>query len=118
MQKNVDMKAIPYFIQMKTEAAKVCLREGKIYCRASALGLSAGYLHTIFKNVNGISIVEFINQYRINLAKQYILNQNMPLNEISAQVGISDPAYMSRLFKKIVGISYRQFCKKKGNTGI
>lgn len=81
---------------------------------AAALGLSAGYLHTIFKNVNGISIVEFINQYRINLAKQYILNQNLPLNEIAAQVGISDPAYMSRLFKKITGISYRQFCKKKG----
>ena len=55
-----------------------------------------------------------IHNGHINLAKQYILNQNLPLNEIAAQVGISDPAYMSRLFKKITGISYRQFCKKKG----
>ena len=36
-------------------------------------------------------------------------NKSITLKEISANVGIDDPAYMSRLFKKVTGISWREY---------
>ena len=57
-------------------------------------------------------VTEYINYHKIQLAKQYIQGRGLSLREISFQLGFDDPAYMSRLFKKTEGISYREYCQK------
>lgn len=77
---------------------------------ASHTGISSGYLQFIFKKYFNMGVTEYINYHKIQLAKQYIQGRGLSLKEISFQLGIDDPAYMSRLFKKIEGISYREYC--------
>ena len=76
---------------------------------AKHLGISAGYLHGIFKKETGMTVIEYLNRYRISIAKQYIRNDRVTLAEAAAEVGIDEPAYMSRLFKKIEGVSFREY---------
>ena len=66
----------------------------------------------IFKKTTGVSVLHYINQYRVNIVKQYVERYKLPLYEAAFQVGIDDPAYMSRLFKKITGTSYREYFTK------
>ena len=79
---------------------------------AHQLGISEGYLQSIFKEALHMGVTEYINYYKIQLAKQYIRSGKLKLREISVQVGIDDPAYMSRLFKKVEGICYKEYCQK------
>ncbi len=79
---------------------------------AAHTGISSGYLQLIFKSHVGMGVTEYINYHKIQLAKQYIQGRGLSLKEISFQLGIDDPAYMSRLFKKTEGTSYREFCQK------
>ena len=79
---------------------------------ARKLGISIGYLHAIFRRETGLSIVEYINHFRVNTLKQYLSSRSITLQEAAAEVGVADPAYMSRLFKKIEGISFREYCAR------
>lgn len=76
------------------------------------LGISSGYLQKVFGEVMNLSIIEYVNRYRVRLATEYIKSRNLSLKEAAALVGIDDAAYMSRIFKKITGISYREFIEK------
>lgn len=100
---NYLNKAKLYIIQN----CKNKITVGKI---AEALGISEGYLHHIFKKANNTGITEYINTVRVELAKEYIRSNNISLKEASYLVGINDPAYMSRLFKKVSGMTYREYC--------
>lgn len=79
---------------------------------ANALGISEGYLHDIFKKVTLLTVLQYINQHRINIFKQYVETYDLSLNEAALLVGIEDPAYMSRLFKKVTGLSFREYFQK------
>ncbi len=76
---------------------------------AEELGISEGYLHVILQAAVGMGITEYANAHRVELAKQLILSRDLSLVEISEAVGVSDPAYMSRLFKKVSGVGYREY---------
>ena len=79
---------------------------------AKSLGISEGYLHDIFKKVTRLTVLQYINQHRINIFKQYVETYGLSLSEAALQVGIEDPAYMSRLFKKVTGLSFREYFQK------
>lgn len=76
---------------------------------AEEIGISESYLHRIFHIVKGISINDYINKFRIDLAQKLIIDKKITLNDLSNNVGFSDPAYMSRVFKKYTGKSYRDY---------
>ncbi len=80
---------------------------------AKHLGLSVGYLHRVFKAVYGYGPIEYRNRYRVHMAISIIKDKGISLAEAGELVGINDPAYMSRLFKKIMGISARQYYRDK-----
>ena len=77
---------------------------------AAHLGISVGYLHAIFKQSTGSSVIEYLNHYAVDRVKDYLKSAPLTLREASERVGIEDPAYMSRLFRKTQGISFRQYC--------
>ena len=76
---------------------------------ASYLGISEGYLHRIFGRVKGMGILEYINRRRVSIALELIRAKQLTLAEAAYNVGIEDPAYMSRLFKKVTGMTYREY---------
>ncbi|GKX31596.1 hypothetical protein SH1V18_40760 [Vallitalea longa] len=61
------------------------------------------YLNRCFKQLTGHTIINYINMLRINKAKELILTTNMKFTEIAYLVGIDNPYYFSKLFKKYAG---------------
>lgn len=54
---------------------------------------------------------EYILKYRIKIAEQMLLANDASVQQIAETVGIADPYYFSRVFKKQNGVSptaYRQ----------
>ena len=76
---------------------------------ADEFGLTPNYLHAIFKQVKGTTIIEYLTAYRMNLAKTYIERFGLRAYEAAELVGIDDPAYFSRVFKKLYGKSISEF---------
>lgn len=80
---------------------------------AEEFGLTPNYLHSIFKQVKGVTIIDYLTSYRMSLAKTYIERFGLHAYEAALLVGIDDPAYFSRVFKKLYGKSVSNF--KKAN---
>lgn len=80
---------------------------------ADEFGLTPNYLHAIFKQVKGTTIIDYLTAYRMNMAKTYIERFGLRAYEAAELVGIDDPAYFSRVFKKLYGKSVSDF-KKNG----
>jgi YesN/AraC family two-component response regulator len=68
-------------------------------------GFNYDYLNRIFHKLTGHTILNYLSIVRINRAKELIEHTTMNLSEITFAVGISDPYYFSKTFKKITGIS-------------
>ncbi len=80
---------------------------------AEYVELSVGHFQRLFHRVKGMSVVEYINVHRVTAAAELMVTQNITLREAALNVGISDPAYMSRLFKKVTGMSCREYLRQK-----
>lgn len=76
---------------------------------ADKMYLNHIYLGQIFKKETGISLNDYINKVRINKAKKLLKESNAMVYEIADQVGFSDPQYFSTVFKKIVGVSPKDY---------
>lgn len=78
---------------------------------AQELGFSATYVLHKFKKEVGLSPMQYINQKRMQRAKRLLLSSQSAVQEISRQVGISDPNYFAKQFKKAYGQTPREFRK-------
>jgi YesN/AraC family two-component response regulator len=70
------------------------------------------YLSSQFKENMGIGIANYIKKLRLQHSEYYLRNTSMTITEVALEVGISDPAYYSRIFKETYGINPREFRKK------
>ena len=50
--------------------------------------------------------------FTIKAAKEYLLNTDMKTYEISEAIGVDDAGYFSKMFKKITGVSPKEFRKQ------
>ena len=67
--------------------------------------ISKYYLTHSFKNQFGLSITNYILNVRITHAKQMLRFSNKTIEEIGYETGIGAPAYFSRVFKEVEGVS-------------
>ncbi len=72
---------------------------------AEELHFNPQYLMRIFKTKTGLSIVEYITQERIQMAKKVLKNTDLPIKSVSYMAGYEDYAYFTRVFKKETGES-------------
>ncbi len=79
---------------------------------SESLGISEGYMQNTFKRVTGKSIVEYANEYKILTAAEMMRVKRIKLKDMAQILGIDDPAYMSRLFRKVMGVSFAEYRKK------
>ncbi len=75
-------------------------------------GCSSTHLYTLFKKETGHSPINFFILLKMQEACRYLSFSNQSIKEISFALGYDDQYYFSRLFKKIIGISPRNYRKK------
>lgn len=71
---------------------------------ADTVHVSEDYLTRIFHKEIGLSLWEYLNRYRINIATKMLLETNDTIYEIAEKSGFQDQAYFCRVFKKIYGV--------------
>lgn len=76
---------------------------------ASQLHLSPKYLSDLLKQETGKTALELIHLYVISEAKNMLVSGDRSISEIAYQLGFENPPYFSRLFKKEVGISPKEY---------
>ena len=82
---------------------------------AQMCNLSKFHFLRVFREITGISPIEYRNRVRIDHAKEMLLYTNKPVNEIGRSVGYSSDSYFCDAFKSVVGVSpmqYRKPCEK------
>ena len=81
---------------------------------ADHVGVSRKYLFVIFKNILGISPRDYIINYRIEKAKEFLLNEDLSIGSVAYSVGYDDPFNFSKIFKIKTGQSPSEYRRKRG----
>jgi len=83
---------------------------------AQQFGLSSRTFTRRFKQATSIKAIEYWQQLRIEAAKDLLASTNLSIQEISYHVGYQDQGHLTRLFKKVLNLTpkdYRTKVRKK-----
>ena len=83
---------------------------------ASQFDMSLRTFNRRFKLATDLTPLEYLQNIRIGTAKDLLKESNLSVAEISFKVGLNDPSYFSKLFKKLVSLSpkdYRKLVRSK-----
>ncbi len=76
---------------------------------AAQTGLSSDYLSRLFRRRYGMSIPHYLLQRRMEQARHLLLAGGAPILEVGRQVGIPDPQYFNKQFRRVTGRSPSQY---------
>lgn len=76
---------------------------------AESAGITGGYLSTLFTRRLDCSFVDYLNQVRIERACCYLDQKCFKNYEVAFKVGFRDEKYFSKVFKKIMGMTPREY---------
>lgn len=79
---------------------------------AEESGISTGYLSMVFKKETGITVRQYIEDYRIEVAKDRLMHTNDRVQDISVSCGFAQHGYFSRVFKQKTGMTPAEFREK------
>lgn len=76
---------------------------------ADLAGLHPSYLSRLFKKETGVTISEYIQQTKIDAAKNMLLYSDFTPARISSILAFPDQSYFTQVFHKYVGLTPRKF---------
>ena len=76
---------------------------------ARYVGMSREYLARCFHQAMGITLVTYLNRYRVSRGKELLEQGGQSLTEIALETGFSSSTYFSRVFKQEVGMSPSEY---------
>ncbi|MEF9959885.1 MAG: response regulator [Niameybacter sp.] len=79
---------------------------------AGELYVSTWHLCKVIKKQTGTNFVDLLNAARIEKAKRLLLESNMKIYEIAENVGYTDTAYFSKIFKKSTQVTPNEYRNK------
>jgi AraC-like DNA-binding protein len=127
---NEEQMSLQFFLKDKIRMGAIYEYIDANYNRNPDVNVVAAKVHLTtpafcryFKKQTNITFTDFVNQYRIDMAKN-LLMQDKNITETCYAVGFESLSYFNKLFNKIVGINPSNFKKdwlshppKKQNDG-
>ncbi len=71
--------------------------------------VTESYFCRFFKKATGVTVTDYLNEFRIQKAMYLLKNTNEGILNISEEVGFYDTNYFSRVFKRFTGMTPTQF---------
>ena len=78
---------------------------------AGQVFLSPAYLGILFKQKTGQNYTDYVMDIRIEKSKELLHDVTMTIAEIASAVGYKDVKYFSKLFKRKLGITPKEYRK-------
>lgn len=76
---------------------------------ADISGYSVSHFGRIFKELYGMSPLDYVNHVRVNKAKNMLRTEMFTLAEVAEECGFANVYYFSRVFKQISGITPKKY---------
>ena len=76
---------------------------------SESFNISPNYLSVLFSKYSDIGFSDYINQCKIEAAKKMMSESDYKIYEISDILGFESAFYFSRVFKKVTGLSPRDY---------
>ena len=76
---------------------------------AENLGVSRGYVSTLFTQNRECGFVDYLNEVRVERACSYLEQNYFKVYEIAYKVGFRNEKYFSKVFKKIKGVTPKEY---------
>lgn len=102
----------------KTYIAKNIDKQLSVSQIAKALGKTPSYLSHVFREVEKTSILQYINREKITRATELIVIEKLSLQQAAKRVGINDPNYFSRMFRKQIGLSLSEYLRNSRESTV
>ena len=78
---------------------------------ADFVGVSESHLYRVFSAELGMAPAQFLIRCRIQEAASLLRNTSLSVGEVAVSCGFRDPLYFSRVFRRIEGISPREYAR-------
>lgn len=80
---------------------------------AAVVEMSPHYFTSLFKQSTGLSAYQYVIHRRMERAKQLLCRQNLPIVEVSLQVGFQSQSHFSNVFRKYTGMTPKVYREAK-----
>ena len=107
MQDNPLPYKIKNYIDLSYSDPNLCLQS-----LSDAFNITTSYICIIFKKQYQKTINQYINEKRIEKSIEYLDHSDKKIKEISSLIGFPDSNYFIKVFKKITGITPKEYRRK------
>jgi len=73
------------------------------------INMNDSYFSTLFKKTIGKNFIDYLTNFRIEKAKEYLMNPQAKVYEISSEIGYMGEKHFFKVFKKITGLSPNEY---------
>ena len=102
------------FYRFQNAVAKHFRESREVQFYANLLCLSPKYFGSVIKQQTGITAVEWISRYVIIQAKSWLrYRHDLSIQQVSYELGFSDPAAFARYFKANTGLTPKEFREQR-----
>ena len=109
MEQHAKFKAHPLvnrFLELLFDRSRVV---DSVSGYAEQLGISPSYLNKLVRTQTRHSAMDWVEIARVNWAKSLLKETDMPVGDISLAIGVDDPSYFTRFFRKSTGMTPSEF---------
>ncbi len=115
--------SVPQALSQKDRIMQTAARYIKENCNkpltlkeiSDGFGFTPEYFSSIFKKAIGLNFIDYLNNMRVAMSFEFLVNTDMPISKISEKCGFNDSNYFTIVFRKVTGKSptkYRQMMRK------
>ena len=83
---------------------------------AAALGYNVDYLGRIYRQTYHCTLTQAIHRHRIEVARKYLLDSNMTIEQIALSCGFTNSDYFRRIFKRHMKITPTDYRKENARV--
>ena len=84
---------------------------------AEQLGISPSYLNKLVRTQTRHSAMDWVEIARVNWAKSLLMESDLAVGEVSLAIGVDDPSYFTRFFRKSTGMTPSEFRRAMAKKG-
>ena len=80
-------------------------------------GIGETYYRNIFLAVFNVAPTKYIQNYRVEKAKELLVNSDDAIDDIATAVGFANASYFCKVFKSTTGLTPKEFAAKSKKIG-
>lgn len=105
----LDEEKVAKLRQVKLIMQDTMLNPPSLKDLAKQVGLNEYQLKVGFKNIYGKSVFQYLTNYKMQIARELLDQQNLRVNEVSDKVGYSNPSHFIVAFKRQFGVTPKKY---------